>query len=199
MYVHFYKIDGYDPEKQQQLCWIEFHVILMEKNVWTLCVSVRTKVPLMLQDTAGFGEPSTSQINIFCWPSSFISFRLLILGAPATEQNLSDTFGLKGKILIHSCIYNTIFNFKFLIFNWIEFFTYIELLLQFKVLFFSWRPFFLQHHVAPISIYTPNLLLPAVSQLYDGWEKRFPLNFCPQKGKVYYLKMFQVPKIHPYF
>lgn len=132
MYVHFCKIDGYDPEKLQQLWRIEFHVILIwgGRGMNFKCVSVHTKVPLMLQDTAGFGEPSTSQINIFCWPSSLISFRPLILGAPATAQKPFRYFWTYRKDFIM-----VVFTTSFLISKpQFFFFFYIERLLQLKFL-----------------------------------------------------------------
>ena len=56
------------------------------------CVSVHTEVPLMLQDTAGCGAPSASQIRTLCWPSALRSLKnCRITGAPATGRNSSDT------------------------------------------------------------------------------------------------------------
>lgn len=61
-------------QKLQKLCRSEFHLIL-ERGMsfpWEcvfLCVCVHTKVPLMFQETAGFGEPSASQIKTLRWPS----------------------------------------------------------------------------------------------------------------------------------
>lgn len=55
-------------------------------------VGAHTEVPLMLQETAGFGEPSASQIKTLCWPSSprFLS-SCLMTGAPAMGCESSDT------------------------------------------------------------------------------------------------------------
>lgn len=62
---------------------------------WRECV--HTEVPLMLQDTDGFGDPSTSQTKTLCWPSSprcLDSCR--ITGAPVTGRNRSQ-MGLNGQ------------------------------------------------------------------------------------------------------
>lgn len=53
---------------------------------------VRTEVPLMLQDTDGFGEPSASQTKTLCWPSSPRCLdSCWITGAPVTGCRISET------------------------------------------------------------------------------------------------------------
>lgn len=73
--------------------WLRKIIVLKcDKNItaysWRRCV--HTEVPLMLQDTDGFGDPSASQTKTLCWPSSprcLDSCR--ITGAPVTGCNLN--------------------------------------------------------------------------------------------------------------